>query len=534
MDVRKYYEKGLKYYNEGRYEKAIECFDKAIKLDPNNPAAWYYKADSLYKLERYEKAIECFDKAIKLDPNNPAAWYYKADSLYKLERYEKAIECFDKAIKLDPNNPAAWYYKADSLYKLERYEKAIECFDKAIKLDPNNPAAWYYKGIILAKLGKHEEESKKYEKALDKYKEAIECFKKVLEIDPNFYSPLIYIFKYLKQRLYSKEKIDEDIFTKIFGLLCKIQLYIIDLKKELIVSDKGVIYHYTKPTVVKNLLNGSYFRLYNVSYMNDPEEGKTLLRIIVNKNLKNLKDIYEIKNEQDVQNFKEDMEFQVFIGSFVVEGDNLFLWRTYGKDENNEEAKGVCIGIKKDFFDYEHDYSEVYKNIIISKNIEFERNIKDIYCLYYVIYEDENNKDERFKKLLKTLEDIDKLVGSLKDLIGKDPEIYETVKIIVRAILDEIRYLVKSKYYKEEKECRVVKVYNLKFHKDKIKLDETHTPPKLYVEIEKDLRDYIEDITLGPRLDNKEHWELYFEYLKNINPEKYEKIELRYSKCNFK
>ncbi|ACV23963.1 hypothetical protein [Methanocaldococcus fervens] len=113
-------------------------------------------------------------------------------------------------------------------------------------------------------------------------------------------------------------------------------------------------------------------------------------------------------------------------------------------------------------------------------------------------------------------------------------EIYEPIRLLIKSLLDDIRYLVKSKYYKEENECRIVKVYNLTFHKDKIKLDTKNTPPKLYVEIRKDLGDYIKEIIFGPRLENKEHWELYLEYLKNKNPEKYGKIEIKYSNCNFR
>ena len=139
--------------------------------------------------------------------------------------------------------------------------------------------------------------------------------------------------------------------------------------------------------------------------------------------------------------------------------------------------------------------------------------------------DDKNKKNNEL--LLEKLKELKKLV---KEILKID----KTIKTAIRSLLDEIRYLVKSKYYREEKECRVVKVYNLKFHKDKIKLDTNQTPPRLYIEIEKDLRDYIEEIILGPRVENKEHWELYLEYLKTKNPEKYGKIKIKTSKCNFR
>ena len=45
---------------------AIECYDKAIRLDPEDYDTWLNKGNSLVKLERYEEAIECYDKAIRL------------------------------------------------------------------------------------------------------------------------------------------------------------------------------------------------------------------------------------------------------------------------------------------------------------------------------------------------------------------------------------------------------------------------------------------------------------------------------------
>ncbi len=184
--------------------------------------------------------------------------------------------------------------------------------------------------------------------------------------------------------------------------------------------------------------------------MNDPEEGKVFLKTIIDEKFDNLKSIYGIECEDDINNFKENKEFQTFIGSFVVEGDNLFLWRTYGKDRNKEEAKGISIGINRGYFDDISGHFEKLKD-------------KELFCLYYVVYEGEEN--EKYVKLKYVLENIDSLIGKLLQKVRDNKE-KEIIKTIIKSLLDEIRYLVKSKHYKEEKECRVVKVYNLKIHKN--------------------------------------------------------------------
>ena len=99
--------------------------------------------------------------------------------------------------------------------------------------------------------------------------------------------------------------------------------------------------------------------------------------------------------------------------------------------------------------------------------------------------------------------------------------------------MNEIRYLVKSKHYKEEKECRVIKVYNsdLEAYKNHIKLDTNSTPPKLYVEIKKDLTNHIKNVILGSRVDDYESWNMYIMYYNLVNTTN---IKLSVSNCNFR
>lgn len=91
------YAKGTTLLKEGKYSEAIECFDKAIAIDPKYAPAWGNKGSVLLVQEKYSEAIECYDKAIALDPNYALAWYFKGWALKSLGRNAEAQECFDKA-----------------------------------------------------------------------------------------------------------------------------------------------------------------------------------------------------------------------------------------------------------------------------------------------------------------------------------------------------------------------------------------------------------------------------------------------------
>ena len=140
---------------------------KVIEQNPEDPAYHYNKGNELYNLGQYEKAIEEYDQAIKLDQNNPLYHNGKGIALYMLGQYEKAIEEYDQAIKLSLNEPVYHYNKALALYNLGQYEKAIEEYDQAIKLDQNNPLYYYGKSLVLRKLNKFEEAIESAQKALD-------------------------------------------------------------------------------------------------------------------------------------------------------------------------------------------------------------------------------------------------------------------------------------------------------------------------------------------------------------------------------
>lgn len=66
--------------------------------------AYNNKAISLSALNKYEKAIECFDKVIELNPDDHKGLYNKGIALFKLHKYDEAIKFFRKSIVIYPND----------------------------------------------------------------------------------------------------------------------------------------------------------------------------------------------------------------------------------------------------------------------------------------------------------------------------------------------------------------------------------------------------------------------------------------------
>ena len=62
--------KGIVLGKSGNYKESIECFDKALELDPKNAIAWKNKGIAFGILGNLEESSKCFDKAAELDPKD--------------------------------------------------------------------------------------------------------------------------------------------------------------------------------------------------------------------------------------------------------------------------------------------------------------------------------------------------------------------------------------------------------------------------------------------------------------------------------
>jgi tetratricopeptide (TPR) repeat protein len=187
-------------------QKAIECFNKVLKLDPEYSLAYSGLADCYNLLEQvwllppreaYPMAREMAKKALELDgslaeahaslglvrfnydyntltaeqelttalrlkPNYPTAYHWYALVLASMSRFIEAKEMIRKAIELDPLSPAICTGAVFVEFLARDYDKAVELAENILDLNPefqfvNLPMAW-----ALAAKGRHEEAIKNH------------------------------------------------------------------------------------------------------------------------------------------------------------------------------------------------------------------------------------------------------------------------------------------------------------------------------------------------------------------------------------
>ncbi|MBC7101043.1 MAG: tetratricopeptide repeat protein [Methanobacteriales archaeon] len=72
----------------------------------------------LSKNKEHQKALEQYNKALKINPKLAEAWNNKGTTLQKLGKYKEALKCYEKVTQLDPEDIEAWYKRGQTLEKL--------------------------------------------------------------------------------------------------------------------------------------------------------------------------------------------------------------------------------------------------------------------------------------------------------------------------------------------------------------------------------------------------------------------------------
>jgi tetratricopeptide (TPR) repeat protein len=87
-------------YHDAKFKQYEHLRSEEIKKVENHAdflSAVCSQGENFINLSEYEKAVECYNKVLKLEPNSAGLWNDKGFALDKLGEHEKAIKYFDKA-----------------------------------------------------------------------------------------------------------------------------------------------------------------------------------------------------------------------------------------------------------------------------------------------------------------------------------------------------------------------------------------------------------------------------------------------------
>jgi Flp pilus assembly protein TadD len=188
--ARVYLEQGREFYRNDEDTRAVEAFQKAIKLDSELAEAHFrlglaYDATGQEKEaeEEYRKSVDTYKRHFSSDEHDKdGEGHYNLGQTYAgLHLYSEAVREYRQATRLKPDDADIYYDLGLSLMRLAQYDEAAAAFSKSLELDPRNyraedSLAEAREGVNRIRTGKkHQEEllKKQKEEELKKGEEGV-------------------------------------------------------------------------------------------------------------------------------------------------------------------------------------------------------------------------------------------------------------------------------------------------------------------------------------------------------------------------
>ncbi|MHB8601797.1 MAG: tetratricopeptide repeat protein [Nitrosotalea sp.] len=95
---------GYTRFHMGDLASAMESYNKVHEIDVTNAEAWNLKGLIFYRQKNYEKALDSVEKAIDSNPTDGMSWYNKACYHALLNHIPESIEALKRSIEVDVKN----------------------------------------------------------------------------------------------------------------------------------------------------------------------------------------------------------------------------------------------------------------------------------------------------------------------------------------------------------------------------------------------------------------------------------------------
>jgi len=201
-----YVAEGEQYARQKQYDKAVDAYLQAIRLNPGSAEAHQGLGATYHNMGRPAEALEPLRIAVRLDPQNAVAHLNLGITLGALRRPDEALGELNEAKRLRPDSARVHNEIGNVLHSsFGRIDDALASYQQARALDPTVPAVHHNIGLMLMRLGRFAEAIDPLNEALrldsryrnaryllsdaysrsGRYEDAVDSWTKFLAIVPN-------------------------------------------------------------------------------------------------------------------------------------------------------------------------------------------------------------------------------------------------------------------------------------------------------------------------------------------------------------
>jgi tetratricopeptide (TPR) repeat protein len=354
---------GYSQFSQGEYKAAISYFDKAIKLDPKNIAAYHERGLAKARLQRFEAAITDYDKAIEIDPQAAVIYGNRGIAKAHLKRFRVAIADYNKALKLDSENVQIYCHRGMAKASLRQFRAAITDYNTAIAYNSEYALAYCNRGMARANLKQSEAALADFNQAINidpkwtpvycergitkanlkQFAEAITDFDKAITVDP--YNANAYYHRGTAQLALGEKHKAKDDFMRL-----------IPLSRE---APQDSLYKYS-PVNAQRLLSLINSEVYFAQHtkLNDPLEC-----FFLNQSHLSMGECFR------------QFDIETRICTMTIDPESILMYAHYAN-----EHKGICVEYELNFRALKNQHDVAYGYVSYEQKQQIT-NLKDLYML---------------------------------------------------------------------------------------------------------------------------------------------------------
>lgn len=171
------------------YPEALDCYRRAAGILPHDTLPFLMAGDVCQKMHDLSGAVAAYDKALLIDPEEPAVLFRKGCAMTTLFHQKKrrtsraarhpansadeeaallieGLATFQRVLAIEPRNSDALYCIARICTIMQKYPEALAYYDSALqhyRRDREPPLQiWYSKAEVLEKMGRNAEADELY------------------------------------------------------------------------------------------------------------------------------------------------------------------------------------------------------------------------------------------------------------------------------------------------------------------------------------------------------------------------------------
>jgi tetratricopeptide (TPR) repeat protein len=122
------------YLEDGFWAKALDRYNQAIHLLPDDKHLYFMRAQAYAALEKYPQAIEDANRVVANWPDQSWTYSFRAQLYNNAGKYQQSVADYTQALKREPNTPRLYDLRASSYEKLGKHELAEQDRKRVIEL----------------------------------------------------------------------------------------------------------------------------------------------------------------------------------------------------------------------------------------------------------------------------------------------------------------------------------------------------------------------------------------------------------------